>query len=103
MASRCAKFRFQSLPVESMRARLAAIGEAEHCPLNAAQLDTILTLAEGDMRRAVQTLQSVHALGQQQSMTLDDAAIRRRLLGRLFGPDLAGMLVGAICDLATTG
>jgi len=58
-----------------MRARLASICEAEHCPLNAFQIDAILSLAEGDMRRAVQTLQSVHALGKQQQITLDEAAI----------------------------
>lgn len=75
LASRCAKFRFQSLPVDSMRERLASICQAEHCPLNQLQIDSILTLAEGDMRRAVQTLQSVHALGKQQHVALDEAAI----------------------------
>jgi replication factor C subunit 2/4 len=45
-----------------MKERLATIAQAEHCPLSPAQLDCILQLSEGDMRRAVQTLQSVHAL-----------------------------------------
>jgi len=45
-----------------MKERLTSIAEAEHCPLTPAQLDCILQLSEGDMRRAVQTLQSVHAL-----------------------------------------
>jgi replication factor C subunit 2/4 len=88
LASRCAKFRFQSLPVESMRARLASICQAEHVPLNSQQIDTILTLAEGDMRRAVQTLQSVHALGQQQHIMLDDATIA----------DLVGLPPTAVVD-----
>jgi replication factor C subunit 2/4 len=45
-----------------MKERLASIAQAEHCPLSPTQLDCILQLSEGDMRRAVQTLQSVHAL-----------------------------------------
>ena len=45
-----------------MKERLTSIAEAEHCPLTPSQLDCILHLSEGDMRRAVQTLQSVHAL-----------------------------------------
>ena len=60
LASRCAKFRFQSLPPESMRGRLMEIAEAEGC--DTSQLDTILQVAKGDMRRAVTTLQSAHAL-----------------------------------------
>ena len=45
-----------------MKQRLTSIAHAEHCPLTPSQLDCILQLSEGDMRRAVQTLQSVHAL-----------------------------------------
>jgi replication factor C subunit 2/4 len=60
-----------------MKERLTSICQAEKCPLEEAQLDTILRLAEGDMRRAVQTLQSVNALtiGGKTKMVLDDAAI----------------------------
>lgn len=46
-----------------MKNRLHFIAQSEHCDVVDAQLDTILDLAEGDMRRAVTTLQSVHALG----------------------------------------
>lgn len=62
-----------------------SICQAEHCPLQEAQLDTILELSEGDMRRAVQTLQSVNALTvgsgsskdekKRSAVLLDDAAI----------------------------
>lgn len=62
LASRCAKFRFQPLPPESMKARLSSIAEAEHCKVEDKELDFILNLCEGDMRRAVTTLQSAHAL-----------------------------------------
>jgi replication factor C subunit 2/4 len=65
-----------------MKERLTTICQAEKCPLQEAQLDTILELAEGDMRRAVQTLQSVNALAighsgnnKTNNIVLDDAAI----------------------------
>lgn len=90
LASRCAKFRFQSLPAASMKDRLQTIATAENCTLSSSQLDTILTLAEGDMRRAVQTLQSVHALlgGGSGATALDDEAIA----------DLAGLPPPKVVD-----
>mmetsp|Transcript_19794 Transcript_19794/g.22640 ORF Transcript_19794/g.22640 Transcript_19794/m.22640 type:complete len:392 (-) Transcript_19794:206-1381(-) len=63
LASRCAKFRFQALPVDSMRQRLTDIGNAEGCSSELAlSYDEILRLSRGDMRRAVTILQSAHAL-----------------------------------------
>lgn len=88
LASRCAKFRFQSLPPESMKNRLLDIAHKEHCRFSVEEkendnddhdivmsnnskntqdqdnqvLDEILTLSKGDMRRAIQTLQSAHSL-----------------------------------------
>lgn len=66
LASRCAKFRFQPLPVESMRNRLTTIAHAESCrfPPNEEDevLSEILSLSGGDMRRAVTSLQSAHSL-----------------------------------------
>jgi len=75
LASRCAKFRFQSLPPESMMKRLSDIGsmegvryspggqeeeEKEVCKKQV--LEEILNLSRGDMRRAVTILQSAHIL-----------------------------------------
>eukprot|EP00970_Alexandrium_tamarense_P002080 scaffold278_cov194-Alexandrium_tamarense.AAC.37 len=66
LASRCAKFRFQPLPVESMKARIKYIAHEEHCQFEEGKeeevVDEILTLSQGDMRRAVTTLQSAHSL-----------------------------------------
>ena len=66
LASRCAKFRFQPLPVESMKERICYIAEHQDCQFEEGKkdevIDEILSLSEGDMRRAVTTLQSAHSL-----------------------------------------
>jgi replication factor C subunit 2/4 len=63
LASRCAKFRFQPLPAASMKNRLMLIADSEGCSEDEKELvDEILEHADGDMRRAVTTLQSVHSL-----------------------------------------
>ena len=66
LASRCAKFRFQPLPVESMKQRILYIAQEEQCRFEDDQaeevIEEILTLSQGDMRRAVTTLQSAHSL-----------------------------------------
>ena len=66
LASRCAKFRFQALPPESMKARLTHIAHSEGCRFPEGEeedvLDEILNLSGGDMRRAVTSLQSAHSL-----------------------------------------
>eukprot|EP00536_Pseudo-nitzschia_multiseries_P003301 jgi/Psemu1/7408/gm1.7408_g len=84
LASRCAKFRFQALPPSTMKERITAIAHAEGSKLNnnsnsnsnnnnskivvtERQIDAVLAVSGGDMRRAVTSLQSVQALlvGQQ--------------------------------------
>mmetsp|Transcript_22880 Transcript_22880/g.37901 ORF Transcript_22880/g.37901 Transcript_22880/m.37901 type:complete len:334 (-) Transcript_22880:242-1243(-) len=63
IASRCAKFRFQPLPHEAMVARLQHICEQEAIVgCNDKVLSELIRQSEGDMRRAVQMLQSVHRL-----------------------------------------
>jgi len=66
LASRCAKFRFAPLPVESMKARIMYIASEEQCHFEEGTedevVDEILELSQGDMRRAVTTLQSAHSL-----------------------------------------
>jgi replication factor C subunit 2/4 len=57
-----------------MKARLQTIAKSEGCQLQDSHLDAILDLAEGDMRRAVTTLQSVHALGQVDDMGISELA-----------------------------
>ncbi|GFH59916.1 replication factor C subunit 2/4 [Chaetoceros tenuissimus] len=76
LASRCAKFRFQSLPPQSMLNRLKFIGEAEGVQYANADevLGEILDKAQGDMRRAVTTLQSAHMLSGKKIIQKDDIA-----------------------------
>lgn len=72
LASRCAKFRFQPLPPSSMMDRLRSIGRSEGCRYSVHNdadkgseeevLQEILELSQGDMRRAVTTLQCAHTL-----------------------------------------
>ncbi|EJK66073.1 hypothetical protein THAOC_13022 [Thalassiosira oceanica] len=66
LASRCAKFRFAPLPEASMKERIMYISKQEQCHFEdekeAEVIDEILTLSQGDMRRAVTTLQSAHSL-----------------------------------------
>jgi replication factor C subunit 2/4 len=62
LASRCAKFRFKPLSIESMVARMNYIATSESVSLGPGALDTIMTVAEGDMRKAVTFLQSAHQL-----------------------------------------
>lgn len=82
LASRCAKFRFQSLPPASMKERLTAIARAEGCGESVVQaIDAALDVADGDMRRAVTTLQSVHTLALGGGSAIDANAIAE-MVGR---------------------
>lgn len=62
LASRCSKFRFKSLDEDSALARLQYICKEEHTQLDSAILREILTVSEGDLRRAINYLQSVSKL-----------------------------------------
>ncbi|CAB9512337.1 factor C small subunit [Seminavis robusta] len=50
VASRCAKFRFQSLPVDSMKQRLHDIASHEGLTVKDDIIDEVLKLSNGDMR-----------------------------------------------------
>ncbi|MBI2579689.1 MAG: replication factor C small subunit [Candidatus Aenigmarchaeota archaeon] len=55
--SRCAVFRFSSLPKDDMKSYLKGIAEREKMRMDEESLDAVVGIAEGDMRRAVNTLQ----------------------------------------------
>ncbi|MEA1924914.1 MAG: replication factor C small subunit [Candidatus Altiarchaeota archaeon] len=61
--SRCAVFRFRGLSDEAIRGRLEFILEQEGVGFDESGLDALTYLAEGDMRQAVNLLQSAAAVG----------------------------------------
>ncbi|KAA8495798.1 Replication factor C subunit 2 [Porphyridium purpureum] len=58
LASRCAKCRFMPLPMSAMRAHLSHIASGEGLSISTQLLDHMCEASEGDMRRAITTLQS---------------------------------------------
>lgn len=60
LASRCAKYRFSPLETVAARARLDHIAAAENLNYPNDVFEKILECADGDMRRAVNLLQSCH-------------------------------------------
>jgi replication factor C subunit 2/4 len=62
IASRCAKFRFKPLPGEAMIDRLQFIGKQEGVDCSDEAMGELIKYSEGDMRRAIQMLQSLHRL-----------------------------------------
>ncbi len=61
--SRCAVFRFTPLKKEDVMVRLKYICEQERVKYEEDALDTIFEISEGDMRKAINILQSSAALG----------------------------------------
>lgn len=61
--SRCAIFRFKKISREAIKKRLKQILEAEKVGFDEEGLDAVAYIAEGDIRRAVNILQSAAALG----------------------------------------
>ena len=55
--SRCAVFRFSSLQKDVMKAHLATIAAKEKMKIGDGSLEAVALVSEGDMRRAVNTLQ----------------------------------------------
>lgn len=61
--SRCAVFRFKSVPNEQLKNRLLAISKSEGVSIDDSGLDAICILAEGDMRKAINILQTAALSG----------------------------------------
>ncbi|KAL7662687.1 Replication factor C C-terminal domain-containing protein [[Candida] zeylanoides] len=61
LLSRCTRFRFHPLARDAMRARMAAVVQAEHLRVAASAEDALLRLSGGDMRRILNVLQACHA------------------------------------------
>lgn len=61
--SRCAPFRFTYLPREDLVGRLRFIAQREKVDVLDGGLDAILDVSEGDLRRAINTLQAAASMG----------------------------------------
>ena len=96
LASRCAKFRFAPLPVESMKERIMYIASEEQCHFDEGKeeevVDEILDLSQGDMRRAVTTLQSAHSL----SGGKDGDVIKKESIAEMAGLPPPALIDGLI-------
>ena len=73
IASRCSKFRFQSITEPLMRERLDFICKNENVQYSDPKvLDHLISVCDGDLRQAITTLQSAHRLaGPNNSIDLD--------------------------------
>jgi len=76
--SRCALFRFKRVTKEDVKKRLEHIMKEEKVAHDAEGVDAILYVAEGDMRRAVNVLQSAAALGKVDDKSVYSIASRAR-------------------------
>ena len=63
--SRCALFRFTPLSEEDITNRLMSVAKLEGVRLSKEGVNAILKVAEGDMRRAINTLQASASLGKE--------------------------------------
>ncbi len=61
--SRCALFRFRSIPKDVVIGRLQMIAETKRLTIEKKAFDALYEVSEGDMRRAINTLQAAAALG----------------------------------------
>lgn len=62
ITSRCAKFRFKPLSIETIQDRLNLISKSEEIRISSEAIDTLIKASEGDMRKAITFLQSAHRL-----------------------------------------
>jgi replication factor C subunit 2/4 len=100
LASRCAKFRFKPLPVESMQMRMRQIASSESVGLSEETLSVLLRASKGDMRKAVTYLQSAFQLtpsGDIDPLTVIDISgqVAQEVMDKMWGV-MAGRNVDAL-------
>eukprot|EP01130_Rhizamoeba_saxonica_P013165 TRINITY_DN5583_c0_g1_i1.p1 TRINITY_DN5583_c0_g1~~TRINITY_DN5583_c0_g1_i1.p1 ORF type:complete len:207 (+),score=36.35 TRINITY_DN5583_c0_g1_i1:446-1066(+) len=62
ITSRCAKFRFRPLDTELMEEKLLFISQEENVNIDSDNIQKLIELSNGDMRKAIMLLQSVYRL-----------------------------------------
>ncbi|KAI9505775.1 Subunit of heteropentameric Replication factor C (RF-C) [Coemansia spiralis] len=78
LASRCTKFRFKSLPRDQAIARVKEVAELEYVNCADGAVDALVECAEGDLRRAMMSLQSASRMVQGRAL---DAEMVAELVG----------------------
>jgi len=72
ITSRCAKFRFKPLAKEILVKRLELISEKEEVKVSDDGMDAIIQTSEGDLRKAITSLQSCARLKSEEEVSKDD-------------------------------
>ncbi|ODQ63522.1 putative replication factor C (RF-C) subunit [Nadsonia fulvescens var. elongata DSM 6958] len=72
LLSRCTRFRFSPLPIESIRKRLDFVIESEGVKIEEDAYTSLLKLSNGDMRRGLNVLQACHAATFSTNETISD-------------------------------
>lgn len=72
LTSRCSKFRFKPLAHDILITRLKLICEAEGVRYDDTALEALVVTSEGDMRKAITTLQSAHRLKEGKEVSAAD-------------------------------
>jgi len=90
LLSRCSMFRFKSIPVSEMAARLGTIASCENICIRDDILSYISELSKGDMRRGIFNLQMVSTMNFEEEVTTDMVRavcgeIDRDIVTRLWG------------------
>lgn len=62
LTSRCAKFRFSPVPLPAMTAHLRRIATGEGVNISDETMQSLIEASEGDLRKAINTLQSAHRM-----------------------------------------
>lgn len=73
LASRCVKFRFSPINALSQKERLQMICKNEEIQLESETvLDELIKIADGDLRRSINTLQTCRSFAKGKKLSLDD-------------------------------
>ena len=85
--SRCALFRFSPISKDDISSYLGEIAKNEGITLGPSALEAIISFSEGDMRRAINALQSASSLGKK----IDEKSVHK-IIGKVTHEDIKEIL-----------
>ncbi|PXF45763.1 Replication factor C subunit 4 [Gracilariopsis chorda] len=71
LASRCAKFRFNPLPMDAMKGHMRRIAKDEGVKVSDETLKFLIHSSDGDLRKAINTMQSAHRMQSDTDLDMD--------------------------------